>query len=237
VVEQGQLLNALRQFATRSVENYDLAVVLDEVTAQARDVLALDGAGITLKVVRLTKETQYITATDDSTLQVEHKQDELREGPCVDAMKRGEPVVAEDILSTDRWPRYTPTVIEAGFRGVAGIPMLAAGRVVGALNAYRRQPGGWTAEELAAGTLFANVATSYIANASAYADQAEVASQLQRALDSRVLIEQAKGMLAERHGVSLDAGFDAMRQYARNERRPLRDVAADVVNGTASIEV
>jgi len=238
VVDDTGLLDALATFATRSVTDYDLSVVLEEVGQQAKSVLGLQGAGITLKVRANDKEMQYISATDGMTLHVEREQDRLNEGVCVDSIQKGQPVTAHDVTAyADHWPRYVPVVVECGFRAVAGIPMLAGGRVIGALNAYRDQPGEWLPADVGAATLFANVATTYIANASAYSEQATLAAQLQQALDSRVLIEQAKGVLAERHGVEVDRAFEAMRRYARNQRVKLHDVAADVLSGRQTFEV
>lgn len=238
MVDDTGLLDALATFATRSVTDYDLSVVLEEVGQQAKSVLGLQGAGITLKVRANDKEMQYISATDGMTLHVEREQDRLNEGVCVDSIQKGQPVTAHDVTAyADHWPRYVPVVVECGFRAVAGIPMLAGGRVIGALNAYRDQPGEWLPADVGAATLFANVATTYIANASAYSEQATLAAQLQQALDSRVLIEQAKGVLAERHGVEVDRAFEAMRRYARNQRVKLHDVAADVLSGRQTFEV
>ena len=232
MVDDRALQNALRVFATRSVEECDLDVVCDELAELARSALRLTGAGVTVKVRQGAKELRYLTATDDATLHLERAQERFAEGPCVDAIEAGAPAAADDIRQCEqRWPRYAPAVAEAGFRQVAGLPMVHAGRVVGALDAYRAEPGRWTREELEAGMLFAGVATSYIANACAYAEQATVAAQLQYALDSRVIIEQAKGVLAERHAVPVDQAFELMRQHARRERAKLADVAADVVSG------
>ena len=114
--------------------------------------------------------------------------------------------------------------------------MLAGGRVIGALKAYRAEPGHWTPEEISAGTLFANVATTYIANASVSVDQATLATQLQHALDSRVIIEQAKGILAERLGLTLEEAVESMRKHARNQRVKLNDVAEGVLSGRQTFE-
>ena len=219
-------------FATRSVEDCDLEVLLDEVASLASATLRLEGAGITLTVRQGQKEMQYLRATDGSTLHVERTQERLSEGPCVDAIQSRGPAAADDIEQcAQRWPRYAPVVVDAGFRRVAGLPMLADGRVVGALDAYRSQAGPWTPEELDAGMLLASVVTSYIANSCAYAEQVTLSAQLQHALDSRVVIEQAKGVLAERHTVPVDQAFELMRQHARSSRTRLEDVAADVLRG------
>ena len=232
MVDHQAHLAALRHFALRSVQDYDLELVLRELGEHARSVLGLDGAGVTLRVVHDDCEIKQISATDSVTLHVEIAQDALHEGPCVDAIYLGSPVAAHYVGAyLDHWPRYAPIAMEAGFHAVAGIPMWAGGRVIGALNAYRKEPTGWAPEELDAAMLFANVATAFIANATAYSDQATLATRLQGALDSRVLIEQAKGVLAERDHITMDEAFETMRRHARNQRLKLRDAAADVLTG------
>jgi GAF domain-containing protein len=232
MVDEAALMSALRLFAMRSVEDYDVGTVLDELGEQARTVLGLQGAGVTLLVREGTSQTKYITATDPATFAVEAAQDDLEQGACIESISLGHPVTADDITDfADRWPDYTPVVLDAGFRAVAGIPMVAAGRVVGALNAYRAEPGAWSRHDVETASVFASVATAYIANAAAYRDQAALSSQLQRALDSRVLIEQAKGVLAERNGVTLQQAFEAMRAHARAQRVRVEEVATAVLSG------
>lgn len=236
MADQAALFEAMQSFVTRSVEDYDLDTVLEEVTGHAMAVLGLAGAGITLSVNAPGRPTQYIAATDLMTLHVEREQDRLQEGACVDSLNAGEPVAVADARGLQRWPAYKPVLLEAGFRAVAGIPMLAAARVVGALNAYSAQPREWTTVDVEAGTLLANMATAYIANAASYADKVRLADQLQTALDSRILVEQAKGMLAERYRITPDQAFEALRRHARNQRTKVQEIAVDVLTNRQSIE-
>jgi len=236
MADQAALLSALRSFAVRSVEDYVLGDVLDEVNRHALGVLGLDGAGITLSVAGAGQRTQYISATDGNTLHVEREQDRLKEGACVEAINKGSPVHVSDVTTLDRWPNYRPVVLGAGFRSVAGIPMLAAQRVVGAMNAYTASPRAWSEGDVQAALLLANMATAYISNATGYADKARLASQLQHALDSRVIIEQAKGVIAERYGVSMEQAFEALRRHARNQRAKIHEISEDVLTNRQTVE-
>lgn len=236
MADQAALLLALSSFATRSVHDYDLQAVVNEVTRHAINVLGLDGAGITLSVSAPGSSTQYIAASDARTLHVEREQDRLQQGACVDAISAAAPVYVSDIAAVDRWPEYKPAVLELGFRGVAGIPMLADQRVVGALNAYTIAPREWTDDDLSAAVLLADIATAYIVNAAGYADQAALSSRLQHALDTRLIIEQAKGVLAERHGVTPEQAFEAIREHSCNQRAELHEIAADVLANRQQID-
>lgn len=236
MANQAALFAALRSFATRSVQDYDLDAALEEVGQQTLTVLDLDGAGITLKVAARGRPTNYISATDPRTLRVEREQDALGEGPCADAIAEGSPVVVSDLHAVSHWPRYTPVALESNFRAVAGIPMFGGELVVGALNCYATQPREWPKDDLEAAQLLANVSSAHIANAASYADQAVLAKQLQHALDSRVLIEQAKGVIAERHRITMEEAFEALRAHARNQGAKVHDVAADVLTGRQAVE-
>jgi len=236
MANQPALFAALRSFAIRSVQDYDLDAALEEVGRQTLSVLDIDGAGITLKVAARGRPTNYISATDPRTLHVEREQDVLGEGPCADAIAEGSPVVVNDLRAVSHWPRYRPVALESDFRAVAGIPMFGGGRVVGALNCYAQQPREWSQDDLDAAQLLANVSSAYIANAASYADQAVLAQQLQHALDSRVLIEQAKGVIAERHGITMEEAFETLRAHARNQGAKVHQVAADVLTGRQNVE-
>lgn len=133
------------------------------------------------------------------------------------------------------WPQFTEECLGVGFRSAAGIPMVSDGEMIGVLNCYRRTVGMWTNEDAKAGALLARVATTYIVNASQLGEARKLAAQLQQALDSRLVIEQAKGVLAERVGCSLDVAFDLMRSYSRSNRRKLRNVAEETIGGQLDI--
>jgi GAF domain-containing protein len=226
---------ALADFATRLTDPYDLDEVLHDVGDRAVEVLGLAGAGLTIGPNPSAGEMSFVTATDAVTEGVEQVQDRLRDGVCYEAARRGEPLMVSALAATDRWPRYTKAALEAGFNSVAGIPLRTEGDMIGVLSAYRHNAGPWSAEDIAAGDLLARMATTYLANATRLGEARKLAAQLQLALDSRVLIEQAKGALAERLNVTTDMAFQLLRAYARSNRRQLRNVAQEVLAGELNI--
>ena len=223
-------------FATRLTDAYDLDEILHDVSERAVEVLELDGAGLIIGPKPAAGEMRFVTATDEATEYVERQQDRLGEGVCYSAARRGEILLVSSLEANGHeWPQYTPHALKVGFRSVAGIPMSAGGECIGVLNAYRRSTGAWTAEDAAAGELLARLATTYLVNATKLGKARRLADQLQEALDSRVVIEQAKGVLAERLSVAPDIAFGLLRAFARTNRRQLRTVAQQVLAGDIDI--
>ena len=179
---------------------------------------------------------QLLACTDEITRGVELFELQRQEGPCVDSHRLGIPVVEPDLASTDRWPRFTPLALEHGVRAVYAFPLRLRGSVIGALNLFREVPGPVDADDVRAAQAFADMATVGILQQRAVQEARDLAGQLQLALNSRVVIEQAKGMLAERLDYEMDHAYQALRWYGRNHNFQLRAVAAAVVAGTLSPE-
>lgn len=230
MLDHDLLHRELSTFASTLTDDFDIVEALRRVSSAAASALALEGAGITLRLP--AGDTQLITATDDRTMHVERKQDELQQGACIDAMTSSQVVSVEDLAKESRWPDFRPIVLEAGFRASAGVPIRFRGDNVGAVNLYGDAPRAWATEELTAGQLVADLAAGYLVNSYLLRDSQILAEQLQRALDSRVIIEQAKGILAGRHGVAPDDAFEFLRAHSRNVRQNLHDVALAIVRGT-----
>ena len=226
---------ALADFATRLTDHYDLDEVLHDVSERAVAVLGLDGAGLTIGPDPAAGDMSFVTATDPATERVERVQDETCEGVSYSAAKRGEPLMVSALTATEKWPQYTRTALDNGFKAAAGIPMQTEGELIGVLNAYRREAGPWSHEDVAAGQLLARMATTYLVNATRLGEARKLAQQLQHALDSRIVIEQAKGTLAERLHVTPEIAFQLLRAYARSNRRELRNVASEVLAGRLNI--
>ena len=131
-----------------------------------------------------------------------------------------------------RWPRFAPVAAEAGFRGVHALPLRLRTHVLGALNLFRQEPGGLGHDDVTAAQALVDVATIALLQHRAAREAHGVADQLRAALDSRIAIEQAKGVIAERAGIGMAEAFDRLRGYARTRQRLLADVARDVVDGT-----
>jgi transcriptional regulator with GAF, ATPase, and Fis domain len=152
------------------------------------------------------------------------------EGPCLAAMERDDVVVIDDLSTVeDDWPEWVAAARGLGINQAYGIPLQRAGRTVGALNLFRTTGGALLAEDLTVARAMADVATVGILQHRALDHAASVTAQLQRALDSRVIIEQAKGLLAERAGITVGEAFGRLRQHARSTSQSLGEVARALV--------
>jgi GAF domain-containing protein len=233
VIDHSLLNRELVTFASALTEDFDLNDQLHRVTLTAASALGLDGAGVTLNLPN--GATHYLSATDPTTMHVEQQQDALKEGACVDAIATSEVVTSEDLSAETRWPRFTPVLLEAGMRSAAGVPIRFRSGNIGAVNLYAKSPRAWSTEELDAGRLLADLAAGYLVNSYLLRDTEVLAEQLQQALNSRIVIEQAKGLLAGRHQLTMDAAFEVLRSYARSKRTKLHTVAEDVVAGSLDV--
>jgi hypothetical protein len=218
------------------VAGYDLMEFLQALTERCAELLEVDAAGLlladgpgTLRLVAASAEQARVV----ELFQVQH-----REGPCLDAFRTGQPVIVSDIRSAEagaRWPRFAPAARAAGFAGVHAIPMRLRDQVIGTLNLFSGTAGGLDPAVARAARCLVDVATIGILHERALREREIVAGQLQVALKSRVVIEQAKGILAERLQVTPDEAFLRLRRCARDRHYPLTKLAGDVIRGTAPI--
>jgi GAF domain-containing protein len=177
---------------------------------------------------------QLLSSTSESMRTLELFELQQQEGPCVDCHVLGEPVVIEDLEASERWPLFAPRALEQGFRSVYALPLRLRGATIGALNLFRIEPGAAEPSDVRAAQALADMATIGLMQQRAVHEARELAGQLQLALHSRVIIEQAKGLLAERLSCELEEAFQLIRTYARNRNLRLREVAAAALAGTVS---
>ncbi len=210
----------------------DLMVLLAErcvelLDAAAAGLLLADGAG-TLRLMAATSETLET---------VELFQIQSDEGPCRDCFHSGVPVSTRDLAQDgDRWPRFAPVAAAAGFRAAHALPLRLRGRVLGALNLFRSEPVPLSPSDLATAQAFADVATIAVLQSQAVHDSRVLSEQLEEALQSRIAIEQAKGVIAQALGLGMDEAFTRLRRHARGGGLRLADVAQDVADGTLAPE-
>ena len=221
-------LRTLSEFTRVLLTPYDVQSVLAELTARVTAVLGLLGSGVSLgRADRLV----FDTAVGKEVAEVEQVQQRTQEGPCVAAYRSGEGVSVSDLAAgPDRWPEYNRAAARVGIQAVASIPLKLAEQPVGALNLYASEPREWDPDDMAAAVVMGDMATGYLLNASKHRQQVELADQLQHALDSRVVIEQAKGMLAARHQITPDAAFERLRHHARGRGVGIHAVSDAVVH-------
>jgi GAF domain-containing protein len=226
--DQRLFMNTLSRFSVVLPEHHDLdAAALAELTKSVTAVLGLGGSGVTMAE---EGQLQFVTAVSPDSKELERSQEKHQEGPCRDAYETGEVVRVTDVRQESaRWSHYSATATRLGLAGVAGIPMRDRGEVIGALNIYSREPREWSDQDIAVAVVLADVATSCVLNAAKLHDQEQLSEQLQQALDSRVVIEQAKGITAQRKSVTVDHANQLMRGHARNNHASLRTVAEAIV--------
>src|SRR5271165_6249886 len=179
-------------------------------------------------------ELRVVAASSEAARLLELFQLQNHQGPCLDCFRSGRPVQAADLAAAaDRWPRFAPAARRAGFAAVQALPMRLREQVIGALNLFRAGPGALAPADIRVGQALADVATISLLHERGMRHSDTLNEQLQAALNSRVIIEQAKGKLAERLGVDMDQAFSMLRDYARNTNQHLTDVARDfVASGT-----
>ncbi len=228
MTDQGRLLEVLTSFARHLVTDYAVSDALHDLVDGSTAVLQVAGAGVSLVD---DGRLAFVTATPEQLASLERVQEDTQSGPCVDAYREGRPVVIANLDDVpQRWPELADAAKDAGLIAVAGIPMRLNGSLIGVLNLYDDKPRDWTDDDVAGATLLADVASAYVANAQRLDRAQATADQLQHALDSRVIIEQAKGMIANQRGISVDAAFELLRSHARSHQASLRSVAEAVVN-------
>jgi len=213
------------------VDDFDLIDFLVTLTEHAALVSGADAVGIVLTDHR--GELRFMAASNEAGRELEMVQLEAREGPCVDCVRDRAPVVISDLgPAADRWPHFAPHALGAGFQSVHAFPMRLREQVIGALNLFGRSTIDFEPGEVRVVQSLADVATIGILQERSIARAEAVTEQLQGALNSRIVIEQAKGALARMEGITVDEAFTRLRERARSSRQRLVDVAGAVLEGT-----
>lgn len=223
----------LADFSNVLADEHGPTEVLHRLADYVTELLPVHGVGILLLA---GDGIEVATANTDAGMVVEQLEVDLREGPCTECMEKGEQILTPDLAAAaDRYPRFVPRALEAGIRSIHALPMTVRGQQLGSMDVVATKELHLDAAQLATAQVLGDVATTYVANSRTLSEKTKLAGQLQHALDSRVLIEQAKGVLAERHHLTVTAAFDRMRQYARSNQRKLHEVATEVVQGELEI--
>ena len=225
-----QLADVFVEMADTLVDDFDVIDFLHTLTERCVALLGISAAGLLL--TDATGTLQLVAASSERTRLLELFQLQTAEGPCVDCFRTGEPVSVVDLSSAGRWPRFTAAAAEVGFAAVHAVPMRLRDEVIGALNLFDVHAVSLDPGLLRIGKALADVATIGILQQRAIHRRDALTEQLQTALNSRILIEQAKGILAERLQVDLDDAFTLLRSSARSGNRRLVDLAHAIVNGS-----
>jgi transcriptional regulator with GAF, ATPase, and Fis domain len=220
------------------VAGFDVIDFLHVLTDRSVQLLDVSAAGLLLADPRgeLRGELRVVAASSQAARLLELFQLQNDQGPCLDCFRSGRPVAAADLAAeAARWPRFAPAAREAGFAAVQALPMRLREQVIGALNLFRADPGALAPADIRVGQALADVATISLLHERSMRHSDTLNEQLQTALNSRVVIEQAKGKLAERLGVDMDQAFSLLRDRARVSNRRLSDLARAFVDGTETL--
>lgn len=216
------------------VADYDVLDLLHALVESSVELLDAAAAGLLLAGPH--GDLQVVASTSERSQLVEILQLEAGSGPCVESYRTGTMVVVEDIKAlSGRWPEFQAAALSQGFRSVHAIPMRVHGKTIGAMGLFGEQPGRLSREDSAIGQALADVATISILQERTLRESALVNEQLQRALNSRVLIEQAKGVIAYTAGVNMEEAFRRLRTFARANNQSLHDTASQVIDRTLNL--
>ncbi len=227
------LARTMVELADTLVDDFDVVELLTLLTDRCVEVLDVTAAGLMLAAPE--GDLRAVASSSEEMRLVELFEIQSKEGPCPDCYASGEPSVNGDLaLDASHWPHFAPVALEAGFRSVHAVPMRLRGLTIGALNLFRVEEGRLDDDDAAAAQALADVATIAVLQHRVVLQAHVVIEQLNHALNSRVLIEQAKGMIAERAKVTMDGAFTWLRHYARSHNLLLVDVAQGVIDGTVT---
>jgi transcriptional regulator with GAF, ATPase, and Fis domain len=228
----GQLLSeAFVELTDTMVADFDVIDFLYLLTDRSVQLLDVSAAGLLLADPR--GELRVVAASSEAARLLELFQLQNDQGPCLECFRRGQPVTAADLnAEAGRWPRFTAAAQQAGFAAVQALPMRLRDQTIGALNLFRAAPGAFDPADVRIGQALADVATISLLQERSMRRSDALNEQLQTALNSRVVIEQAKGKLAERLGLDMAEAFSLLRDYARARNRRLSELAQAFVDGS-----
>jgi GAF domain-containing protein len=222
------------QLADTLVADFDIIDLLTMLAGRCVELVDADAAGILLADSH--GNLRVMAASSEQARLLELFQLQNEEGPCLDAYSTGEPVTCTDLGSQDQlWAPFTMYAVDAGFECVYAFPMRLRSSVIGALNLFRASAGPMSEADVRLAQALADVASVAILHDQATRETETRNLQLQHALESRIIIEQAKGVLSERSNVDMATSFDRIRNHARRNNLQLTEAAAQIVAGTLSL--
>ena len=228
------LAAAFVELADTLVADFDVVDFLHGLADRCVGLVAVDAAGLMLADQR--GSLRVIASSSEQARLVELFQLQHEEGPCLECFQTGLPVSEPDMATAgQRWPAFAPAAVAAGFAAAQALPMRLRDEVIGAMNLFMAVPGRLDETALRVGQALADVATIGLLHERNFRHQEALAEQLQGALNSRVTIEQAKGVLAERGGLDMGQAFELLRAQARAQNRRLAELAGAVARGSEDV--
>ena len=231
-----EIIEAFVDLSNELVDDYDVVDMLSQLTTSCASLLDISSAGLLLADARGV--LHLMASSSERTHDLEMLQLQRDEGPCLDCYHDREAVLVPDLDAEERrWPQFCRAARAVGFKSVHALPMRLKDKVLGALGLFGEETGVLDDDNVALAQALVHVACVAIVNERSAADHALVNSQLQAALNSRVVVEQAKGVLAQAGGLEMADAFAVLRRYARDHGRKLSEIAAAVVSRELGQEV
>jgi GAF domain-containing protein len=227
------LIRTLVELADNLVDDFDVVDLLTLLADRCVEVLDVAAAGVMLAAP--SGALQVVASSSEAMRVLELFELQADQGPCVDCFAGGEPVVNVNLQAADtRWPRFASEAVAAGFGSVHALPLRLRGRTIGALNMFRADQGTLDASDVTAAQGLADIATIAIIQHQVAVDAQTLNLQLSQALNSRIVIEQAKGKISQAANIDMDRAFQRLRAHARKYNLRLSQLAADIADGTTN---
>jgi GAF domain-containing protein len=231
MTRESDVVRSLVEMADTLVDDYDVVDLLTGLTDRCVNLLGVSAAGVMLASPE--GSLGLVASSSEAMRLLELFELQAQEGPCLDAFRTGQPVGHENLQpGAGRWPSFSAAALRAGFQSALALPLRLRELTLGALNLLSVTQTPMDEADVIVARAFADLATLSIIQHRAAAEAQHLNEQLSGALTSRVVIEQAKGVISERTGVDLAEAFSRLRTYARNHNRRLTDVAQAAVDGT-----
>ncbi len=228
-VSAERLARVFVEVADTLIDEFDLIEFLQQLATRTAQLL--DASTVGLLLADQAGRLEFMAASDESLKSVELFQAQSQQGPCLDAYRTGQPVVNADLQQAgDRWPQFAAVAVAAGFRSVHAFPLRLRAECIGVLNVFSHQVGG-RLDDIDANIVqaLADVAAIGLLQERAISRAEQLTEQLQGALNSRIIIEQAKGAVAQSRGISIDEAFQVIRAHARRKNLRLSELAKTIV--------
>jgi GAF domain-containing protein len=228
--KQAVLIRSLVELADNLVADFDIVDLLTLLSDRCVEALDVTAAGV--MIATPDGHLQVVASSSDAMRTLELFQLQSDQGPCVDAYRSGQPVINQDLnTNIGRWPRFSPQAMAAGFRSTHSLPMHLRDQTIGALNMFRADNGILAPDDVTAAQALADVATIAILQHRAITNTQALNEQLNHALNSRIVIEQAKGKISEAAHLDMDQAFQRLRHHARSHNLRLTDLAQNIATG------
>jgi len=226
-IDDELLRKALDRVATSTTDHRDVGRWLTDIVEAAAGVFPVAGVG--LMVLDPQEVLRYVMASDDHVRALEEAQEDAGQGPCIDSLVHCKVVATTDARDDERWPRLAPLLEGTAVHAVLGVPLVVSGNAIGTLNAYADEPHEWHSSEEAAIAKFAEMAAELVRVSLTATRQGQLAEQLQYALDHRLPIERAVGIVMASEGLGAVEAFDRLRRQARSRGMRVADLAVQVL--------